>query len=194
MVIMSNTIQAGWDFDCIDSIVDNLSVGTNSSFKRNEILTKNDGDPIVTKFATKNTSNTSNTDEEGWTTTSPGKKKPKNNNNSKAASTESIITTIDGNIDQLEIGKQNRIYVTSPERKNKCNIPDDRTIEIDFHPTTLAERKEDKETVEEMDTTQGNGEEEDNNKTNGQNNGNSEENRKEKEKDNNGQDLSLIHI
>ena len=153
MVIMSNTIQTGWDFDCIDSIVDKLSVGTNSNFKKNEIVTKNDGDSMATNFEKKNAHNTSSIDEEGWTTTSPGKKKPKNNNN-KAASTESIIMTIDGNIDQLEIGNRNRIYVTSPERKNRCNIPDVRTIELDFQPTTLAERKEDNETVKEMDTTQ----------------------------------------
>ena len=171
MVIMSNTIQAGWDFDCIDSIVDNLSVGTNSSFKRNEILTKNDGDPIVTKFATKNTSNTSNTDEEGWTTTSPGKKKPKNNNNSKAASTESIITTIDGNIDQIEAGKNNRINVTSPGRKYKCNIPDDnrKIIELDFNPTVMTDGRGEQGNNKQQD----NGEEEDTNKTNGQNNGRS---------------------
>jgi hypothetical protein len=44
MVIMSNTIQAGWDFGQDDNIIDNLSTGTTSSFKRSEIPRKNDGD------------------------------------------------------------------------------------------------------------------------------------------------------
>ena len=137
MVIMSNTIQAGWNFDSIDSIVNELSVGTNSSYKKNENPRKNDGEMILAKSATQHTDNShdNNTDEEGWTTTRPGKKKPKDNNN--VASTESIITTIDGNIDQIEAGTSNRIYVTSPGRKNKCNVPDKMETTIDFSPTII---------------------------------------------------------
>jgi hypothetical protein len=44
MVVMSNTIQAGWDFGQDDSIINNLSTGTTSSFKRSEIPRKNDGE------------------------------------------------------------------------------------------------------------------------------------------------------
>ena len=80
MVIMSNTIEAGWGFDHDDNIIYNLSIGTISSFKRSEIPLKNERDPKLTKFTTKMTPNT-HTDEEGWTTTSPGRKKPRNNNN-----------------------------------------------------------------------------------------------------------------
>jgi hypothetical protein len=79
MVIMSNTIQSGWDFDQDDSIIDNLSTGTTSSFKRSEIPMKNDGELLkLCKKLTKTTNNYStHTDEEGRTTTSPGQKKPK---------------------------------------------------------------------------------------------------------------------
>jgi hypothetical protein len=35
-----------------------------------------------------------------------------------------MITTIDGNIDQIETGTTNKISVTSPERQHECNIPD----------------------------------------------------------------------
>ena len=141
MVIMSNTIQAGWNFDSIDSIVDELSVGTNSSYKKNENPRKNDGEMTLANSATQHTGiSKDNTDEEGWTTTRPGKKKPKDNN--KVASTESIITTIDGNIDQIDAGTSNRIYVTSPGRKNKCNVPDKMEKTIEFSPTinTIATR------------------------------------------------------
>ena len=181
MVIMSNTIQAGWNFDNIDSIVDEISVGTNSSYKKNENTRKNDGEMILAKSATTHTgiSHGNNTDEEGWTMTSPGRKKPKDNN--KVASTESIITTIDGNIDQIDAGTSNRIYVTSPGRKDKCNIPDDRLFELDFTPTSMAEGDKERETG--TDKAQDNGEDDDNNNdTNGQNNGNREENEKEKDK------------
>jgi hypothetical protein len=40
MVIMSNTIQAGWDFDQKDCNIDTLSTGMTSSFNRSEIPTK----------------------------------------------------------------------------------------------------------------------------------------------------------
>ena len=157
MVIMSNTIQAGWNFDSIDSIVDQLSVGTNSSYKKIENPRKNDGEMILAKSATPHTGNNhdnNNTDEEGWTMTSPGKKKPKDTNN--VASTESIITTIDGNIDQINAGTSNRIYVTSPERKNKCNVPDDsrKLKELDFNPTIINGRYESQESGEEEATNE----------------------------------------
>ena len=141
MVIMSNTIHSGTYLDNIDNRSDNSSIGSLSSFNRNEIPAKNDKDMTLRKITTKSTGNNNKatTDDEGWTTTSPGKTKPKNSN-STAASIESIITTIDGNFDQIEAGTHNRIYVTSPGRKNKCNIPDDnrKQIEYDFNPTTMA--------------------------------------------------------
>jgi hypothetical protein len=54
MVIMSNTIQAGWDFGQDDSIIDSLSTGTTSSFNRNEISRENDEEPKLTSNTTKN--------------------------------------------------------------------------------------------------------------------------------------------
>jgi hypothetical protein len=65
-------------------------------------------------------------DEEGGTTPAPGKRKPKNK--TTTASTESIITTIKGNIEQIEVrievGTKHKITVTSPERQHICNIPE----------------------------------------------------------------------
>jgi hypothetical protein len=60
-------------------------------------------------------STTTHTDEEGWTTAIPGKKKPKKTN-SKGSSIESIIVTIEGDIDMIDTRTQNKIYVTSPGR------------------------------------------------------------------------------
>jgi hypothetical protein len=144
MVIMPNTIQTGWDFGPDDNIIDNISKAATTSFKCSGIPTENDEDPkvynIPTKVTHNHTTKNTDTDEEGWTTTSPGKKKPKNNNSS-TASTESIITSIDGNCDRIEAGMHNRIYVTSPERKHKCNIPDDSKTELDFNPTIMTTPK-----------------------------------------------------
>jgi hypothetical protein len=121
-----------------------------SSFNRNEIPMKNDQDSTLGKIWTKTTcnNNKTHTDEEGWTTTSPGKRKPRKNNN-KVASIESIITTIDGSYDQIEAGIHNRISVTSPGRKHKCNIPEKmhRTNGVEFNPIIT------------MTNTTGNGEE-----------------------------------
>jgi len=125
MVIMSSNIQAGWDFDNDDNIIDNTSLGSTSSFKRGEIPKKNEGESDLGNFVMKTAHNKTHTDEEGWTTTRPGKKKPKKQNN-KGSSIESIITTVDGNIDKIEAGTQNRIYVMSPGRKHKCNVPEER--------------------------------------------------------------------
>jgi hypothetical protein len=122
---MSSNIQAGWDFDNDDNIIDNTSLGSTSSFKRGEIPKKNEGESDLGNFVMKTAHNKTHTDEEGWTTTRPGKKKPKKQNN-KGSSIESIITTVDGNIDKIEAGTQNRIYVMSPGRKHKCNVPEER--------------------------------------------------------------------
>jgi hypothetical protein len=140
MVIMSNTIQAGWDFGKDDSITDSLSIGTTSSFNRNEIPRKNDEEPKLLNNTIKTTQDT-DTNEEGWTTTSPGKKKPKDNNNNKTASTESIITSIDGNFDLIDAGMHNRITVASPGRKYRCNVPDDSGIELEFNPTMMTPKR-----------------------------------------------------
>jgi hypothetical protein len=97
---------------------------------------KNDEDPTLCKNLSKAAHNNMKyTDEEGWTTTSPGRKKLKKKN--KATSMESIITLIDGNFDEIITGIHNRIYVTSPGRKYKCNIPDNKytAIELEFNPT-----------------------------------------------------------
>jgi hypothetical protein len=77
MVIRSNTVQAGCNFDQDDSIIiDNLSTGTTSSFNRYEIPMKNDGDPTICKNLSKSThNNMTHTNEEGRRTTSPGKNK-----------------------------------------------------------------------------------------------------------------------
>jgi hypothetical protein len=122
---MFNTVQAGWHLDNDDNIIDNCSTGSISSFNRNENPSKNRRVSMLNKFST-TTRNSSKqqTDVEGWTTTSPGKKKPKNNNNNNVASVESVITTIDGNFEQIEAGTRNEISVTSPRRKLKCNIPE----------------------------------------------------------------------
>ena len=157
MVIMTNIIQAGWNFDQDDSIIDSLTIGTTSSFKKIENTMKNDGDMILAASEKIHTCKTTNTDEEGWTTTIPGKKKPKKNNN-RVSSTESIIMTIDGNVDQIEAGALNRINVTSPGRKYRCNIPDDnrKIIELDFNPTAMTDgRKEQGNTKHQEDGEEG---------------------------------------
>jgi hypothetical protein len=137
MVIMLNTIQAGEYLDKNDNSIDNRSIGSISSFNPNEIPTKNDQDSTLRRIWAKTTVNTNktHTDKEGWTTTSPGKKKPSKNNN-RVASIESIITTIDGNYDQIEAGIHNRISVTSPGRKHKCNITEKIhwTNGVEFNP------------------------------------------------------------
>jgi hypothetical protein len=180
MVIMSNTIQAGWDFDQDDSIIDNLSTGTTSSFKLSEIPMKNEEELKLFKISTKTSHNNSmiHTDEEGWTTTSPGKTKPKKNN-TNIASIESIITSIDGNYDQIEAGTHNRIYVTSPGRKNRCNIPDkfQTTIELDFNPTVMltnngTEKEQSKDETQSGGKTTGNTSEQNNNNNDNENNKN----------------------
>ena len=121
-----------------------------------------------------------NTDEKGWTATSPGETKPKNSN-STVASIESIITTIDGNFDKIEAGTHNRIYVISPGRKNKCNIPDDsRTItELEFNPAIMAGKGNEHSKDKEQDS----GEDDKSSKVSDHNNGNTrEENRERKKK------------
>jgi hypothetical protein len=127
MVIMSSTVQAGWHIDKDDDSIDNVSTGSTFSNNCNENLLKIDQDSSLynnLKKATHNSTMT-HTDEEGWTTASPGKKKPKKSNN-KGSSTESIIMSIEGDIDMIDTKTQNKIYVTSPGRKHKCNIPDER--------------------------------------------------------------------
>jgi hypothetical protein len=140
MVIMFNTIQAGWHLDIDDNNIDNCSTGSTSSFNRNENPPKNHRDLILNNFLDKTTHNYSNmthTDEEGWTTTRPGKKKPKEKNN-KGSSTESIIMSIEGDIDMIDTRKQNRVHVTSPGRRYKCNIPEDRKKEeLQVNPTIM---------------------------------------------------------
>jgi pyocin large subunit-like protein len=133
MVIKSNTVQAGWHIDNDDNSIDNTSTGSTFQINRNKNQSKNDQDLSTGNFRTKTTRNMSHTVEEGWTTTRPGKKKPKKKNNKRSA-IESIITTIDGDIGKIDAGKHSRIYVTSSERKHKCNIPDDRKMEeeLDF--------------------------------------------------------------
>ena len=162
--------------DNSDNRSDNHSIGSISSFNRNEIPAKNDKDMTLRKITTKSTSNNTAIDEEGWTTTGPGNTKPKNYN-SKAASTESIITTIDGNFDQIEAGTRNKIYVTSPGRKNKCNIPDDnrQRTELEFNPSIIAIKGKDNGKDKEQDS----GEDDDTSKTNDQNNGNTMEDNRE---------------
>jgi hypothetical protein len=137
---MFNTIQAGWHLDIDDNNIDNCSTGSTSSFNRNENPPKNHRDLILNNFLDKTTHNYSNmthTDEEGWTTTRPGKKKPKEKNN-KGSSTESIIMSIEGDIDMIDTRKQNRVHVTSPGRRYKCNIPEDRKKEeLQVNPTIM---------------------------------------------------------
>jgi len=172
MVIMPNTIQTGWDFGPDDSIIDNLSTGTTSSFKRNENLMENDGEHKLREISTRKTHNYStSTDEEGWTTTSLGKKKPKKNNN-QLASIESIITTIDSTFEHIEVGKNTRIYVTSPGRKNKCNIPDNTNKTIEFNPIGMTK-------------TKGTGEEKGQNKDDKKNSGNTTNKGSEQNNNNN---------
>jgi hypothetical protein len=137
---MSSTVQAGWHIDNDDSSIDNHSTGSTFEANRNKNQTENDQETFKSKILDKTTHNYStmtHTDEEGWTTTSPGKTKPKEKN-SKGSSTESIITTIEGDIDMMDARAQNKIYVTSPGRKYKCNIPDDRRKEeLNFNPTIM---------------------------------------------------------
>ena len=99
MVIMSNTIHSGTYLDNIDNRSDNSSIGSLSSFNRNEIPAKNDKDMTLRKITTKSTGNNNKatTDNEGWTTTSPGKTKPKKNTSKVASSTHLIIMAIDNN-------------------------------------------------------------------------------------------------
>ncbi len=138
MVIKLNTVQAGWHIDNDDSSIDNHSTGSTFGINRNKNLMKNDQEPIKGNFLNKTTHKyMTNTDEEGWTTTSPGKKKPKEKN-SKGSSTESIIKTIEGDIDMMDARAQNRIYVTSPGREYKCNIPEERKKEeLNFNPIIM---------------------------------------------------------
>ena len=132
---MSSTVQAGWHIDKDDDSIDNVSIGSTFSNNRKENPLKNDKDSRLynnlKKKATHKSSTMTHTDEEGWTTASPGKKKPKKTNN-KGSSTESIITTIDGDIDMMDARAQNRIYVTSPGREYKCNIPEERRKTTDL--------------------------------------------------------------
>ena len=188
MVIMSNLIQSGWDFEHDDTVIDNVSVGTTSSFNRNENPTKNDEDPNLSKFLTKSTHTNASRhiDEEGWTTTSPGNKKPKNNiNDRNVASTESIIESIDGNFDTIEAGTRNIIHVTSPGRKHKCNIPDDdnRNMELDFNPVRTAEYGKDQD--KQHDETEKEESRNNQNQTNGDKNSGDENGNKDDDKDNN---------
>jgi hypothetical protein len=134
MVIKSNSVQAGWHIDKDDSSIDNHSTGSTFGINRNKNPPKNHQDSILNNFLDKTAHNYSimtHTDEEGWTTTRPGKKKPKEKN-SKGSSTESIITTIDGDIDKMDVRAQNKIYVTSPGREYKCNIPEERRKTTDL--------------------------------------------------------------
>ncbi len=139
---MASTVQAGWHIDKDDDSIDNVSTGSTFNTKRNENLLKNDQDSRLynnlKKKATYNSKSiTTHTDEEGWTTARLGKKKPKKTNN-KGSSTESIIMSIEGDIDMIDTRKQNRINVTSPGRKYKCNIPEDRKKEeLNFNPTIM---------------------------------------------------------
>ena len=122
------------------------------------------------------------TDEEGWTTTSPGKTKPKTNNSNKS-SIESIITTIDGNIDQFETGAYNRVQVTSPRRKHKCNIPDGRQSveEMEFETQTIMANGTEKEKEQNKKDTQEKGKTASNEDTNTNNNNEESEGRKNDE-------------
>jgi hypothetical protein len=137
---MSSTVQAGWHIDNDDSIIDNHSTGSTFEANRNKNQMENDQEKSKRNFLDQTTHNYSimtHTDEEGWTTTSPGKKKPKEKN-SKGSSTESIIKTIEGDIDMMDARAQNRIYVTSPGREYKCNIPEERKKEeLNFNPIIM---------------------------------------------------------
>ena len=58
MVIMSNTIHSGTYLHNIDNRSDNSSIGSLSSFNRNEIPAKNDKDMTLRKITTKSTGTT----------------------------------------------------------------------------------------------------------------------------------------
>jgi hypothetical protein len=119
-----------WHLERDDINNDIISLGSTYSSNQKEIPKKNDLETKINKNTTRTTRTTltrptrttKNTDEEGWTTTTPGKRKPKNT--TTATSTESIITEIEGNIDQIESGTHNKISVKSQERQHKCNIPE----------------------------------------------------------------------
>jgi hypothetical protein len=188
MVIMSNTIQAGQYFDNDDNSNDNWSSGSTSSFNRNEIWKKNDRDSSQGRKVTKSTRNrsTTHTDEEGWTMATPGKKKPKKDNNT-GSSFDSIITTIDGKLDQIEAGRHSKTSVTPPGRKYKCNIPEKKmhkTKEAEINPsimtttnTTGSGEEQNKEGLQEDGKQTSN--EPDKNSTTNNNNGNKERGKKD---------------
>ena len=147
---------------------------------------ENDGEQKLREISTRKTHNYStSTDEEGWTTTSLGKKKPKKNNN-QLASIESIITTIDSKFENIEVGQNTRIYVTSPGRKNKCNIPDNTNKTIEFNPTVMTKTKgtgeekgQNKEDKKNSGNTTNKGSEQNNNNSNENKNNEDEEETKE---------------
>jgi hypothetical protein len=134
MVFRSKAIQAGWHFDQDDAIIDNSSIGSTCSTNRKENTTKNDSDQILRKILAKTTNTrkgNNHTDEEGWTTTTPGRTKPKNSNT--VASTESIITTMEGNFETIDLGTPTKISVQSSDRSHKCNIPETTKIVSTAH-------------------------------------------------------------
>jgi hypothetical protein len=186
---MSSTVQAGWHIDKDDDSIDNVSTGSTFSNNCNENLLKIDQDSSLynnLKKATHNSTMT-HTDEEGWTTASPGKKKPKKSNN-KGSSTESIIMSIEGDIDMIDTKTQNKIYVTSPGRKHKCNIPDERRRTTESKQKSRAEggekgKEQSKEGTKEGEETTS----KENKNGNNRNNSNEEgdNGRKEGDKENN---------
>jgi hypothetical protein len=111
MVIKSNAVHSGWNFDQEGINSDNISLGSTYSTNRKENQTKIEEDKTKKYFTNKSTrinNNNKHTDEVGWTTTTPGNRKPKNK--ITKASTESIIMTIEGNIDKIEAGTNNKIW------------------------------------------------------------------------------------
>jgi hypothetical protein len=145
MVFRTNAIQAGWHFDQDDAIIDNSSIDSTYSTNRDENPMKNALDSKLRRIIDKTSKDNDkkHTDEEGWTKTTPGRTKPKNSN--AVASTESIITTIEGNIETTEAGTTNKILVKSPNRIHKCNIPETTKIlpkkQIDFNPCTTQQTR-----------------------------------------------------
>jgi hypothetical protein len=186
MVIKPSSVQAGWHIGIDDNSIDNNSSGSTFGTNRNKNPMKNDRETTTGYFLSKMTHNYS-TDEEGWTTTRPGKKKPKEKNN-KGSSTESIIMSIEGDIDMIDTRKQNRIHVTSPGRKYKCNIPDERKKEeLNFNPIIMAVKggeggiEQSKEGTEEGDKETGKEKEREKEKEKNRDNNKNEEKKKEGE-------------
>jgi hypothetical protein len=185
MVIKSNSVQAGWHIDKDDSSIDNHSTGSTFGTNRNKNQPKNDQELFKGNFLNKTTHNI-HTDEEGWTTTSPGRKKPKEKNSK--GSTESIIKTIDGDIDMIDARAQNRIHVKSPGRAYRCNVPDKRRMEVEYQPKIMRAnggemgKEQGKEGTQEGERTTSKQNETENNKnTNNEERGNEEKKGDEEE-------------